>query len=118
MQGELFEPTTFVLRSALIGPDGTAPLVVIGCSESKRTEAAPANKLYISDRFRLSISVARQLGAPHAILSGKHGLVACETVLQPYDLNLTDLPRIEQRRWPTKCSTRFGSWSRDAGSRF
>ena len=102
VQGELFEQPTFVLRPALIGPHGTAPLIVIGCGRHKRTKATSASELYISSRFRSSIDLARRLDAPYVILSGKHGVIADETVLQPYDLNLADLPRTEQCLWTSE----------------
>ncbi|MBR0951279.1 hypothetical protein JQ591_12605 [Bradyrhizobium canariense] len=99
MQGELFGRATLVLRSALIGADGNPPFIVIGCGRSKQSKAALASDLYTSDRFRLSLDIARRLGAPYAILSGKHGVIDGETMLQPYDLNLPDLPPAEQRKW-------------------
>ncbi len=117
MQGQLFEPATFVLRPALTGPRGAAPFIVIGCGRNKRADAAPACDLYVSDKFRSSINIARLLGAPHAILSGKHGLVAGETVLEPYDVILADLPPAELRRWASRYSTSFGCAPKDAGSR-
>jgi hypothetical protein len=98
-QGELFAPAGYALRPALIGSDGAAPFIVIGCGRDKRVEPAAAGELYLSRRFRASLGLARTLGAPHAILSGKHGIVTPETVLEPYDLNLADLPRAAQRLW-------------------
>lgn len=102
VQGELFDLATFVLRPALIGPHGVVPFIVVGCGRNKRAEAALASDLYVSDRFRLSMDLVRRLGAPYAILSGKHGIVAGETMLQPYDLNLGDLTGAERHLWASE----------------
>ncbi|MBT1159863.1 hypothetical protein J1C56_30415 [Aminobacter anthyllidis] len=99
MQGELFEPPTMLLREAVLGRNGVVPLIVIGCGRKKRQEAAPADQLYTSDRFKSCINLVRSLGAPYAILSGKHGIVAGEMVIAPYDLHLPDLPEANQRDW-------------------
>jgi hypothetical protein len=99
VQGELFAQASYALRPALMGPDGVAPFIVIGCSRDKQAQPAPAGELYLSSRFRSSLSLAHTLGAPHTILSGKHGIVAPETVLEPYDLNVADLSDAGQRSW-------------------
>jgi len=99
MQGELFEPAALILRDSLIGKDGRAPLVVLGCSREKLSIAAPASNLYISDRFRSSLILARDLAAPFAILSAKHGVVEPDRVLEPYDLDLSSLSKSDQRSW-------------------
>ncbi|MGE7473353.1 DUF6884 domain-containing protein [Bosea sp. NPDC003192] len=98
-QGELFAPVSYTLRPALIGADGAPPFIVIGCSGEKRREAAPAKKLYTSRRFKASIALADALAAPHAVLSAKHGIVASETLLEPYDLHLSALSGTEQDAW-------------------
>lgn len=99
MQGELFEPATLILRDALVGKDGRAPLIVIGCGRDKLSIAAPARKLYVSDRFRKSIALERNLDAPFVILSAKHGVVEPDRVLEPYDLDLSTLSGANQRLW-------------------
>jgi hypothetical protein len=99
MQRNLFEPALFVLRPALLGPHGAAPFFLIGCGRHKRVEPTIASDLYLSDRFRSSKNLAHLLAAPYAILSGMHGIVAAETLLLPYDLNLADLAGTDQRRW-------------------
>jgi Family of unknown function (DUF6884) len=98
-QGEILTPPGHALRRALMGLHGAPPFFVIGCGRHKRVEPAPAGELYLSGRFRASLALAHVLNAPHVILSGKHGVVAPDTVLEPYDLNLADLPRAAQRLW-------------------
>lgn len=110
-QEEMFAPVSYILRPALMGLNGAAPFIVIGCGREKRTEPAPACELYVSTRFGASLALARVLAAPHAILSGKHGIVRPETVLEPYDINLADLPRDAQRLWAGKALKRLRSWA-------
>lgn len=99
MQGELFEPATFVLRDGLVGKDGRAPLIVVGCGRKKLPIAAPARNLYISDRFRKSMALMCDLAAPFVILSAKHGVVEPDRVLEPYDLDVSALSDADQRSW-------------------
>lgn len=40
-----------------------------------------------------------ELGASYAILSGRHGVVSPDEVLEPYDLNLSDLSHVAQSAW-------------------
>jgi hypothetical protein len=99
MQGELFEPATLILRDALVGRDGRAPLMVIGCGREKLSIGAPACNLYTSDRFRQSVTLATILPAPFVILSAKHGIVEPGEVLEPYDLDIDTLSDAHQRSW-------------------
>jgi hypothetical protein len=99
MQGELFEPATLILREALVGGDGRVPLFVIGCGRDKSPSPAPAHELYTSHRFRRSLALARDVAAPIVILSGKHGIVDSDQVLEPYDLELSSLSPADQRSW-------------------
>lgn len=99
MQGEFFEPATLILRDALVGKDGRAPLMVIGCGHDKLSTAEPARDLYISDRFRSSLALADDLAAPFVILSAKHGIVEPDRVLEPYDLDLSTLSDADQQSW-------------------
>ncbi|MCA0401557.1 MAG: hypothetical protein LCH38_12160 [Proteobacteria bacterium] len=99
MQTELFPPARLVLRDALVGADGRAPLAVIGCSRKKRAEPAPAQELYTSDRFKRFLGLARRLEAPFVILSGKHGIVQPNQTIDPYDVDVARLPQEERSSW-------------------
>jgi hypothetical protein len=70
--------------------DGELPLVVIPCGKAKLALAAPAKDLYTGTFFRLALRAARALTseARILILSGRHGLVGLQDVLEPYDLRL------------------------------
>lgn len=68
----------------------SAHVVILGCGKAKRRVASPAVDLYTGPLYRDRLALARALGGPHAILSAKHGLISPETVIEPYDVTLTD----------------------------
>lgn len=98
-QADLFAAPTFDTLSALLGPDGEPPTIVVGCGRRKGNSAAEARALYVSERFQTCRTVAETLSAPFLILSGLHGLVAPDAKLEPYDLNLDTLPQEPRRIW-------------------
>jgi Family of unknown function (DUF6884) len=75
-------------------------VVLIACAARKREHRAPACELYNSPLFRFSYQYAQAL-TPDAIyiLSAKHGLVAPDTSLAPYDLTLSRMPEAEVYAW-------------------
>ena len=106
------ESVTFVRRHAAPGPrtapapyDGDRPpssapdVILVGCVKRKRAEAAPAQDLYTSSLFRKERAYAEAASVPWFILSAEHGLVAPETVLEPYDLRLSATPRDYRSKW-------------------
>jgi hypothetical protein len=79
---------------------GEKRIVLLSCVSKKRTERARAEDVYISPLFRLSLAYARML-KPDAIfiLSAKHGLVALDQEIDPYDVTLTNMSATERKRW-------------------
>lgn len=74
-------------------PAGDAgPLVIVPCGARKRDRPAAAKDLYISPYHRLCLRAAHALTAPGniRILSGQHGLLDLDTVIEPYNLRLGD----------------------------
>ncbi|ANU79764.1 hypothetical protein BI023_gp58 [Mycobacterium phage Sneeze] len=75
------------------------PIVVIPCGATKLDGPAPADQLYTSQHFRLTLRAAHKLaedqGARVFILSALHGLVAPSTVLEPYDVKMGDAGSIK-----------------------
>jgi hypothetical protein len=72
---------------------------LVGCVKSKLTRAAPARDLYTSPLFQARRAWVERSTDRWYILSAKHGLVSPSTVLDPYDVTLTDLPHAARRRW-------------------
>jgi hypothetical protein len=78
---------------------GTLRVALVGCSKRKATEPRSAADLYQSPLFRKSLAYAQKTCDRVYILSAKHGLLATDTVVEPYDLALTELSRAERGRW-------------------
>lgn len=78
-------------------------IVLIACASKKRLARAKAADLYSSPLFELSLRYARQVG-PDAIfiLSAKHGLLALEDEIEPYNVTLTGMPARERRNWAAR----------------
>lgn len=72
---------------------------LVGCVKKKRDGPAPAAELYISDLFRGRRQVVEQTCDRWFILSAKHGLVAPDTVIEPYDVAMSQLGRARRRAW-------------------
>lgn len=83
-------------RSSIVNKD----VFLVGCSESKRAEASPAEELYTSSRFRLCREVAHVADSWY-VLSAKHGLMAPATQVKPYDRSIGDLTTEERQQWTT-----------------
>jgi hypothetical protein len=83
------------------GPDDwTQPdVILIGCVKRKLQTAAPAKDLYVSPLFRKGKAYAEHTDVPWFILSAKHGLVAPDDELEPYDLRLGATSRQYRREW-------------------
>jgi hypothetical protein len=82
----------------MAGPSTYPPLpstlVVIPCAAKKMGVGAAARDLYVSDQFKLALRAAEAracaVGARVAIISAKHGLLALDQVLAPYDCTFGD----------------------------
>jgi len=85
----------------------------VACSSSKLTRAAPAWQLYTSPLFRLSVAyLTQKVGVDRwYVLSAKHGLVAPETVIEPYDETLTKLGKVERAAWGERVAEQiYAEW--------
>ena len=82
-------------------------VALIGCSATKLSNKAQAKNLYQGNLFQLSRAwVERRVSPTHnplftgwGILSAKHGLVMPDDRIEPYDLAMNELTRIEQKAW-------------------
>ena len=93
------------LRRFLTGPTVVvsperAGLVLVGCVKRKRSQPSAAQDLYDeSPLWCRRRAYAERIGAPWCILSAKHGLVAPDDWIEPYDLALKHLRKAERRDW-------------------
>jgi len=75
-------------------------IALIACSKLKKNYACPANELYSeSTLFSLSYEYAKRTADKIYILSAKYGLVAEDTVLEPYNQTLKEMSRQQQMDW-------------------
>lgn len=82
---------------------GSRRVALISCSAQKLDHAAPAARLYTSTLFRKAVAYAVTHCDGWHVLSGKHGLVAPEQVIEPYDQKLTVTPTtVDGRKIPTE----------------
>jgi len=75
-------------------------IVLISCVSKKLAHSARARNLYVSPLFRLNLTYAESL-KPDAIyvLSAKHGLLALEDQIDPYELTLNTMGSGQIRAW-------------------
>jgi hypothetical protein len=78
------------------------PLVVglVSCSKRKLCQPAPAKELYNpSYVFSRSVRYVESCCDEWWVLSARHGLVHPDTVLEPYDENLSEAPKAVREEW-------------------
>jgi hypothetical protein len=80
-------------------------LILVGCVKTQLDHPAPAEELFTSPLFRYRREFAERSGRPWFILSSHHGLVAPETVIEPYDVPLARQPVAYRRRWAEQVVT-------------
>lgn len=61
---------------------------LVGCASAKLARPAPARELYVSQLFRKASAYAEATCERWYVLSAKHGLIAPDQVLDPYDVKL------------------------------
>lgn len=75
-------------------------VALIACASQKLRHKAAAKELYTSALFKLSVAYARKLRCDEImILSAKHGLIALDTEIEPYDLTLKSQPNKNIKHW-------------------
>jgi hypothetical protein len=74
-------------------------VALVACVGKKKSRPMAAQDLYDSDWFRKASKYARQVADEWYILSAKHGLIAPETVIEPYDETLKTMPAAGRRAW-------------------
>jgi hypothetical protein len=61
---------------------------LVGCASAKLSQPAPARELYTSPLFRKASAYAEATCTRWYVLSAKHGLVAPDAILEPYNVKL------------------------------
>ena len=74
-------------------------IFLVSCVAEKRTFAAPARDLYISDWFLKARRYVEQHSVPWFILSAEYGLVLPDQFISPYERTLNMMSPSERRHW-------------------
>lgn len=75
---------------------------LVGCGDRKQTDKAAAKDLYTSPAFANRRRIAEREGNRWFILSGLYGLLEPAKVMEPYNVNLSDVRPDERRAWSRK----------------
>ena len=75
---------------------------LVSCGKAKLSHPAAAKDLYVGSLFRAASAYASNAYDEWWILSAKHGVVHPDTVLEPYDLAITDLSFVDRARWGSR----------------
>ena len=74
-------------------------IYLVSCVKTKSPHPAPAKELYTSDWFCKARAYVEASGQPWYILSAKYGMLAPETVVEPYERTLKRMKAAERRDW-------------------
>ena len=83
-------------------------IALVACVSKKNSTPMPAQDLYISDWFRKASAYAMRVADEWYILSAKYGVVAPDTVIEPYDETLNRMPVVARRTWARRVSKDLG----------
>lgn len=78
-------------------------IVLISCVSKKQSVTSRADEMYISSLFKLNLQLAKKLRPDYIfILSAKYGLITLEDIIEPYDLTLNKMSKIDRINWAKK----------------
>lgn len=81
---------------------------LIACSKRKQTYSCSAREMYSkSPLFRKAFAYCQKYYDRVYILSAKYGLLNPETVIDPYDLDLSQIAIKERKEWAKNVATRL-----------
>jgi hypothetical protein len=77
-----------------------ADIALISCVKSKRNMPCAAKDMYVSPLFAKMMAYAISLKAEYIfILSAKYGLLALDTIIEPYEQTLNKMKISERTTW-------------------
>jgi hypothetical protein len=80
---------------------------LVACVKSKQDAAAPAADLYTSALFRGGRAAVERSCDRWFILSAKHGLLAPDQLIEPYEATLNGAARATKRSWSERVRREF-----------
>jgi hypothetical protein len=72
---------------------------LVSCVKSKRNYPVEAQKMYISPLFVYAWKYAKQQYDMCYILSAKYGLLAPDTIIEPYEMTLNNFTKQQAKDW-------------------
>lgn len=72
---------------------------LVACCATKADKPCAAKDLYVSPLFCMSRQWIERLDIPWFILSAKHGLLHPSSVVEPYNLTLSQLTKQQRHQW-------------------
>ena len=81
---------------------GRMHMHLVSCVGKKLTTATPAKELYVSPWFKKARQYVETNGGNWFILSAKYGLVHPDQVIEPYELTLNQMAKVDRRKWATR----------------
>lgn len=82
-------------------------VALIAASKQRADRPALAQDLYTGDLFRKARAYAEARRLPWLILSARHGLVAPDVTLEPYDATIETLSAAERYAWTTRVAAQI-----------
>ena len=82
-------------------------IALVSCVKQKRSSAAPARDLYISELFRGLRWYAEARAGAWYILSAEHGLLHPDQVVAPYERTLNTMRKPERLAWASRVQRRL-----------
>jgi len=98
-QGDLFQAPAYPIAGLASDWAQNPPLLLVTCSKQKMKVPTCAQELYTSERFQAARELAHTLGADWYIISGKHGLLSPDQIVEPYDMHLSEKTDAEIELW-------------------
>lgn len=74
-------------------------ILLIGCGKTKAKSPAPASELYTGSLTTARIAWAERSGHDWYILSARHGLVAPDMIVHPYDDTIASKTPVNRMAW-------------------
>jgi len=74
-------------------------VILISCAKTKRNTPSAAKDLYQSDLFQSMRRYAEENADTWYILSAKHGVLQPDTIIEPYEKTLNQMPKAERLAW-------------------
>jgi len=77
-------------------------IALVSCVKKKRSSAAPARDLYLSQLFRGLRHYAETRADAWYILSAEHGLLGPDQVIEPYERSLNTMLKRDRSAWAAR----------------